>query len=188
MDIFFILGVAIGLSLDAFAVSVTNGCLIKKLQFTHALRIAFFFGLFQALMPLIGWAAGSHFSAYIQKIDHWIVFCLLAFIGTKMIVESRSLDKGNEAKDCRDFPTLLLFSFATSFDALAVGLSFGILKIHILLPVTIIGIVTFILCMIGVYVGNRIGHLVENKLELAGGMVLIGIGLKILIEHLIRHI
>ncbi len=188
MDLLFILGVAVGLSLDAFAVSITNGCLIKKLHFTHALRIAFFFGLFQALMPLIGWAAGSHFSEYIQKIDHWIVFCLLAFIGAKMIVESRSMKNGCEDRDCRDFPTLLLFSIATSFDALAVGVSFGILKMHILLPVTIIGVVTFLLCLIGVYAGNRIGHIFENKLGLAGGMVLIGIGLKILLTHLIRHI
>lgn len=188
MDIPFIIGVAIGLSLDALAVSITNGYIIKKLNFTHALRMAFFFGLFQALMPLIGWAAGSHFSSYIQKIDHWVVFCLLAFIGTKMIVESRSMDEGCEAKDCRNFSTLLLFSFVTSFDALAVGLSFGILKARILIPVAIIGIVTFILCIIGVYVGNRIGHLCENRLELVGGMVLFGIGLKILIEHLILHI
>jgi len=162
MDLLLIVSIALGLSLDAFAVSVANGILIHQLKFSHAFRISLFFGAFQAVMPLIGWAAGSYFSPYIMQFDHWIAFGLLAFIGGKMIVESRSLD--------------------------AVGLSFAILDVHILLPVAVIGIVTFVVCITGVYAGNRIGHLFENRFELAGGIILIGIGLKILIEHLVQHI
>ncbi|KPJ86344.1 MAG: hypothetical protein AMS17_12795 [Spirochaetes bacterium DG_61] len=188
MDLLLIVSIALGLSLDAFAVSVANGILIHQLKFSHAFRISLFFGAFQAVMPLIGWAAGSYFSPYIMQFDHWIAFGLLAFIGGKMIVESRSLDRDCSGVDCSHFPTLLLLSVTTSIDALAVGLSFAILDVHILLPVAVIGIVTFVVCITGVYAGNRIGHLFENRFELAGGIILIGIGLKILIEHLVQHI
>jgi putative Mn2+ efflux pump MntP len=188
MDLPLIFGLAVGLSLDALAVSIANGIVIHQLKFRHAFRIAFFFGAFQAFMPIIGWAAGSYFSSYIQQFDHWIVFGLLGFIGGKMIVESKSLDKHCRGINCTHFPTLLTLSVTTSIDALAVGLSFAILNVNILLPVAIIGIITFAVCIVGIYMGNTLGHIFENKLELAGGIILIGIGLKILIEHLYKHI
>ena len=188
MDLFLIFGLAVGLSLDALAVSVVNGILIHELKFKHAFRISIFFGAFQAFMPIIGWAAGRFFASYIMQFDHWIAFGLLSFIGGKMIVESKSLQKDCRGVDCSRFPTLLLLSVTTSIDALAVGLSFAILDVHILLPVAVIGAVTFLVCIAGVYAGNRIGHLFENRLELAGGIILISIGLKILIEHLIKGI
>lgn len=190
MNILVILGLAVGLAMDAFAVSVTNGFMIKELKFRHVFRIAFFFGFFQALMPVLGWAAGTAFSDVIKNVDHWIAFGLLSVIGGKMVFESRSMMKDEacgecgDKKNCLDFPTLLLMSLATSIDALAVGLTFAFLSVEILLPVLIIGIVTFLLCFIGVYIGNKAGHLFEDKLELIGGLVLIGIGVKILIEHL----
>lgn len=185
MDILAVVGLAVGLSMDALSVSVANGFMIKELKFHHAFRISFFFGLFQAFMPIIGWAAGLYFLKYIESFDHWIAFSLLSFIGVKMIVESRSLDPERQEKCCTNFPTLLLMSLATSIDALAVGISFSILKMQIAFPVAVIGGLTFIICITGIYIGNRIGHIFENKLEIAGGIVLIGIGLKILIEHLI---
>ena len=177
-------GMAFGLSMDAFSVAVTNGFMIRQIKIAHAFRIAFFFGFFQFFMPIIGWAAGRYFKGYIDSFDHWIAFGLLTFIGGKMLVESRKVDQGCESKTCIHFPTLLIMSLATSIDALAVGVSFAILDIDILLPVMVIGILTFTVCFIGIYIGNRIGHIFENKLEIAGGIILIGIGVKILIEHL----
>ncbi len=184
-----IIGIGIGLSMDALAVSITNGFVIKDIQVKHALRIALFFGVFQAIMPVIGWATGLTLSRYIEAFDHWVAFVLLAFIGGKMILESRRKEEPGceeEKKNCLHVPTLLLMSLATSIDALAVGLSFAFLNVSILFPVAIIGSITFCLCVGGVYVGKKIGHLFKDKLELVGGIVLIGIGLKILIEHLVR--
>ncbi len=188
MDILSIVATAVGLSMDAFAVSITNGLIIKALDFKNAARIALFFGLFQAIMPVIGWAAGYTFRDMIKAYDHWIALGLLAFIGVKMIVESRSLDRKKESKDCRHLPTLLLLSVATSIDALAVGFSFAFLEMNIIVPVLIIGGITFSLCLAGVYIGNRFGHFFEGKLELIGGIILVGIGVRIAIEHCIRRI
>jgi putative Mn2+ efflux pump MntP len=185
MSLIKIIGIGIGLSMDALSVSVVNGCAIKELKFKHAFRMSFFFGFFQAIMPVIGWAAGLAFLSYIQDFDHWIAFGLLTIVGLKMIWESRSLKQDYSSKNCIHLPTLLMLSIATSIDALAVGLSFSILKVQIILPVVIIGAITFILCLVGVYIGNRVGHFFENKLELIGGLILIGIGIKILIEHLV---
>ncbi|HOV39084.1 MAG TPA: manganese efflux pump MntP family protein [Spirochaetales bacterium] len=184
MTIITILGISLGLSMDALAVSITNGCIIKDLKVRQAFRIACSFGIFQAIMPLIGWAAGLTFSSYIENFDHWVAFGLLIFIGGKMILESRKLDNSCDDKSCLDVPTLLLLSIATSIDALAVGLSFALLNVPILKPILIIGGVTFVVCIGGVFLGNRIGHLAEGKLELVGGSVLILIGVKILIEHI----
>ena len=185
MDIVIIIGIAIALSMDALAVSITNGFLIKELKTRHAFKIAFFFGFFQAMMPIIGWAAGLSFRLYIQNYDHWVAFGLLSFIGGKMIYESIFRKKDKASSTCLYFPVLLLMSIATSIDALAVGLSFSFLKISIITPALIIGVITFFICIVGVYIGNKIGHFFENKLELAGGVILILIGLKILLEHLI---
>ena len=148
MDFLQIFLIALALSMDALAVSVVNGFIIKNLHYTHALRIAFFFGLFQAVMPILGWAAGFYFRAYIESIDHWIAFSLLAFIGGKMIYESTIVKQNvceignNKSKNCLNFSTLIILSIATSIDALAVGISFSVLHINIIEPVLIIGAVT----------------------------------------------
>lgn len=192
MDLLVLIGLAVGLSMDALAVSVANGIMIKKLQVRHAFRIAFFFGFFQALMPLIGWAAGITFSQYIQPVDHWIAFGLLALVGGRMIWESLGKTPENNGEDlphnCLHFPTLLLMSIATSIDALAVGISFALIGTIIWLPVLIIGMITFIICFIGILVANRLGSILGNRLGILGGVILIGIGIKILVEHLIEKI
>ena len=167
--------------MDALAVSVINGFVIKKLKIQQAFRIAFSFGFFQALMPVIGWAAGLSFRRYIQHIDHWVAFSLLCLVGGKMIYES--INCSEEKRDCLQFPVLILLSIATSIDALAVGLSFSFLNVDIIVPAAIIGVVTFMICFIGIYIGDRIGRFIGNKLELIGGLILIIIGIKIVIEH-----
>jgi putative Mn2+ efflux pump MntP len=189
MDLLVLSGIAIGLSMDALAVSVSNGIMIQKLHIKHAFRIAFFFGLFQAIMPLIGWAAGITFSQYIKEVDHWIAFGLLGLVGGRMIWGGLPRNsREEEIRNCLHFPTLLLLSIATSIDALAVGVSFAFLEISIWLPILLIGAITFFVCFFGVLVGNRLGPLLGKNLEIIGGIVLIAIGFKILIEHLTNHI
>jgi manganese efflux pump family protein len=186
MDLIVLIGIAVGLSMDALAVSVANGVMIKKLHVRHAFRIAFSFGFFQAIMPLIGWAAGITFSTYIKSIDHWVAFGLLVVVGGRMIWESISSSKKDEAaKNCLHFPTLLILSIATSIDALAVGVSFAFLDITIWFPILVIGLITFVICFIGVILGNKLGPFFGNKLGIIGGLVLIGIGIEILVEHLL---
>lgn len=171
--------------MDSLAVSVANGIMIKKLHVRHAFRIAFSFGFFQAIMPLIGWAAGITFSIYIKEIDHWVAFGLLTLVGSRMIWESISSSKKDEAvKNCLHFPTLLILSLATSIDALAVGVSFAFLDMTIWFPILLIGLITFVICFFGVILGKKLGPFFGNKLGIIGGLVLIGIGIKILIEHL----
>jgi putative Mn2+ efflux pump MntP len=182
MNFITILGIGVGLSMDALAVAVINGFVIKKLKIRHAFKMAFSFGFFQGLMPIIGWAAGLSFRKYIQSFDHWVAFSLLCFVGGKMIYES--INCGKEKKDCLQFPALLALSIATSIDALAVGLSFSFLQVEIIIPALIIGVVTFIICFIGIYIGDKIGRFIGNKIELIGGLILIIIGIKILVEHL----
>jgi putative Mn2+ efflux pump MntP len=184
VNILIIFGIAVGLAMDALAVSVVNGISIKKLKVHHALKIAFTFGLFQGIMPVVGWALGLTFADIIQAFDHWVAFGLLSLIGLKMIYESFHMDTSCEHKNCLHFPTLLLLALATSIDALAVGLGFSIIGVRILRAVLIIGAVTALLCFIGIYIGNTIGHIFEKKIEFLGGVILIGIGIKILIEHL----
>ncbi|MCK5256408.1 MAG: manganese efflux pump [Deltaproteobacteria bacterium] len=185
MDIVSIVIIAVGLAMDAFAVSITSGITIKRLHINHALKIALFFGLFQAFMPIIGWLAGLSLRDYISAIDHWIAFGLLSFIGCKMIYESITVQSNKKEINPLNVYVLLVLSVATSIDALAVGISFAFLKVSIVTPVIIIGTVTFLLSYLGVYIGDRIGHFFENKIEIAGGVLLIGIGLKILIESLV---
>lgn len=185
MDIITTILIALGLAMDAFAVSITSGIAIKHLKINHALRIAEFFGLFQAFMPLIGWLAGISLMNYISGIDHWIAFGLLAFIGCKMIYESTKIEDSEKETNPLNLYVLLLLSIATSIDALAVGVSFAFLQTAIVTPMIIIGTITFALSFIGVFIGDKSGHLFENKIEIAGGLILIGIGIKILIEHLI---
>lgn len=176
--------IAVGLSMDCLAVSISSGFVIKKLRLNHAILIAFFFGLFQSLMPLAGWFMGLSVIHLISAIDHWVAFGLLAFIGGKMIFEAFELDEEKKWMNPMKLSVLLLLSVATSIDALAVGFSFAVLKIHIIVPIIIIGTVAFLFSFAGVYIGDKFGHFFERKIEFAGGVILIGIGLKILIEHL----
>lgn len=180
------------LAMDAFAVSVSAGICAAELRFKHALRAAFAFGLFQFAMPLLGYALGSGFAAYIRAWDHWLAFGLLALVGAKMIKESFEIrDEAScseddlKKKNVLDLRTLLVLAVATSIDALAVGLSYSVIGAPIWLAAGIIGVVTFALCLVGCEFGKRIGARFERWAELAGGLALIGIGAKILIEHLV---
>jgi len=176
--------IAFGLAMDAFAVSVTSGLTIKDLRINHALTLAASFGLFQAVMPVVGWAAGIGLKGFISDIDHWIAFGLLSIIGLKMIYESTQMKSDKEPGNPLNVYVLLMLSIATSIDALAVGLSLSFLKVFIVTPAIIIGVITFLLSFTGVYVGDRFGHVFENKIEIIGGLILIGIGIKILVAHL----
>lgn len=176
--------IALGLAMDAFAVSIASGVTIKELRLQHALRIAVFFGFFQAAMPVAGWLVGDGLRDLIGGIDHWIAFGLLSAVGAKMIYESTQINTKSKKIDPLNLSVLLILSIATSIDALAVGISFAFLGIAIITPVIVIGIITFLLSLLGVYIGDRVGHLFERKIALLGGLMLIAIGTKILIEHL----
>ncbi|MFH0893533.1 MAG: manganese efflux pump MntP family protein [Bacteroidota bacterium] len=182
LTIFFI---ALGLSMDAFAVSLCSGIGAKKNKFKTAITLASFFGFFQAAMPLIGWAAGYYFKDYITEADHWIAFVLLAFIGGKMLLESFKNKGCQPARNTTKITVVLGLAIATSIDAMAAGLSFALLEIPLFHAVGIIGIVTFIVSFAGVYIGGRTFRLLGKKAEMAGGIVLIAIGIKILLEHLL---
>ena len=184
MEIVTIIFIAFGLAMDAFAVSITRGFTVKHLRIGHALQIAIFFGLFQAVMPVIGWLAGLSLRDFIGGVDHWIAFGLLSFIGCKMIYESGKIEPSEKGTNPLSVYALLILSIATSIDALAVGVSFALLKVSIAAPIVIIGAVTFLLSFLGAFIGNRFGHLFESKIEIIGGLVLIGIGIKIVVEHL----
>lgn len=183
MGIVEILLIGVGVAMDAFAVSVCKGLSMKKLDLKKAIIIALYFGVFQALMPTIGYFLGVTFQDLVTSIDHWIAFLLLSFIGGNMIKEAFSDDCEN-CNDNVDFKTMVVLAIATSIDALAIGITFAFLKTNILLSVFIIGIVTFIISLIGVKIGNKFGSKYEKKAEIAGGIILILIGLKILVEHL----
>lgn len=177
--------IGVGLSMDAFAVALCKGLNMKKVNYKHAAVIALYFGGFQALMPFIGWVLGKQFEAYITSIDHWIAFFLLAVIGGKMIYESIKGEEEELSSEQRlDHKELLILAIATSIDALAVGITLAFLKVSIVKSITIIGITTFILSIIGVCIGNHFGMKFKKKAEIAGGVILILIGLKILLEHL----
>jgi putative Mn2+ efflux pump MntP len=184
MDMVSVFFIACGLAMDAFAVSVASGLAEKKLKFRYAFKIAVFFGLFQAVMPVAGWLMGFGLRAYITEIDHWVAFGLLALVGGKMIYESFKLKEVENPSGPHGIYVLLLLSIATSIDALAVGISLAFINVPIMMPAIVIGIVTFIFSCSGVYIGNRFGHFFEKKIEALGGVILIGIGLKILIEHI----
>ena len=183
MGLFEITVIGVGLAMDAFAVSVCKGLSMKKINLKNALIIALYFGIFQAVMPIIGYMLGTTFSSFVESVDHWIAFILLSIIGGNMIKESTDNEE-EKRNDKVDFKTMILLGVATSIDALAVGVTFAFFKTNILLSVTIIGIVTFILSIIGVIIGNKFGDKFQNKAELIGGIILIIIGFKILLEHL----
>ena len=175
-------GTAVALAMDAFAVAMCRGLEMKKLNVKHLLLIALMFGLFQALMPLIGWVVSVQFKKYIEPVDHWIAFALLVFIGVKMIAEAFKGDE--DKKDSLNFKMLLLMSLATSIDALVVGITFVATETNVWIGCSVIGAVTFAISAFGVFLGNKVGKRFSSKAEIFGGAVLILIGLKILLEHL----
>ena len=179
--------IGVGLSMDAFAVSICKGLGMNKINKKHAFTIGLYFGGFQALMPLTGWFLGIRFQQYITSVDHWIAFILLVFIGGKMVVEAVR-DKDDEVVEKKDQPLnhkeMFLLAVATSIDALAVGITFAFLDTPIVEAIVIIGCTTFVLSIVGVIVGNFFGTRYKKKAEIIGGIILILIGLKILLEHL----
>ncbi|MCU0858728.1 MAG: manganese efflux pump, partial [Pontiellaceae bacterium] len=180
--------IALGLATDAFAVSITSGISIKNLKARQALLIGAAFGVFQAVMPVIGWALGQWAYRFISVVDYWIAFGLLLFVGGHMIMQSmQPEDEKDGPKNPLHLPTLLTLAVATSIDAFAIGITLSMLRVSILQPVVIIGLVTFALSFAGVYCGRLFGRFNEKKMEVFGGLVLIGIGTKILIDHLIEN-
>lgn len=183
MGVIEILLISLGLAMDAFAVSVCKGLAMKKMSWKKAIIIGLYFGVFQAVMPTIGFFLGTTFERFITNIDHWIAFILLVGIGINMIKEAFDEESENR-NDKVDIKTMLVLSIATSIDALAIGITFACLKMHILIPVITIGVITFIISVIGVKIGNRFGDKYEKKAEIMGGVILILLGTKILLEHL----
>lgn len=181
--------IALALAMDCFAVSTVCGVIVRRPEGKTMLPIAFFFGLFQGLMPVIGWAATTHFSHYLEAVDHWIAFAMLAFIGVKMIADAFKPEE-DKSMNPRNLKTQLLLAVATSIDALAIGISYACTGYDTLaaisVPVLIIGLVSFLMSLLGFTIGARFGGAVVKKMrpELLGGIILIGIGIKILIEHL----
>jgi putative Mn2+ efflux pump MntP len=186
MPIVLVLGLAVALAMDCFAVSMGLACGLKGLTTRQSVRMAFFFGAFQFGMPVLGWFAGENAVRFMRSFDHWVAFGLLAVIGGRMIYESFRLS--DEEKACRPDQTrgvrLLVLSVATSIDALAVGLSLGVIKAGILYPAAVIGVVGFGMTIVGARLGPVIGRTVGKRAELLGGLILFGIGLRILFEHL----
>lgn len=184
MSILELVILAIGLSMDSLAVSVTGGAVIRNCTVCNMMKIGFVLGLTQATMTIIGYLAGIGFQTYITSFDHWIAFILLLYLGSKMIYDSTQ----DNDDDCRTNPlcnkTLFGLAIATSIDALAIGISLAILKSTILIEASLIGLVTFLMSVFGVYFGSRFGRKVDLKLDLIGGLILIGIGTKILVEHM----
>ena len=179
--------IGVGLSMDAFAVAICQGLCMPKLNLRHGGVIALYFGGFQALMPLIGWFLGSQFAGYIQSFDHWVAFVLLVLIGGNMIREALSPEE--EETSCAvanklDHRQLFMMAVATSIDALAIGVTFAFLEVSIVPAISIIGCTTFCLSLVGVVVGNFFGARYKKRAELTGGIILVLLGVKILLEHL----
>lgn len=183
MSFFDLFVIGVGLSMDAFAVAVCKGLSLQKLSWSKAALVGAYFGAFQAGMPLLGYLLGTSFKNFITAIDHWIAFILLTVIGLNMIKESRNKDETGIDDDL-SVKTMVLLAISTSIDALAVGCSFAFLNVNIFQAVTIIGITTFVLSMAGVYIGHLFGMRYRQGAELAGGIILILMGTKILLEHL----
>jgi len=181
ITVFFI---AVGLAMDAGAVSLSSGITIENLKTKNAFLIASFFGFFQAIMPVIGWIVGYRLKNYITEVDHWIAFVLLAVIGGRMIYESIKKDNDKRIINPLNIYVLFTLAIATSIDALVIGIGFAFLNFSIVLPIIMIGLITFIVSFIGVFTGNRLGKIFAKKIEILGGVILIIIGIKILIEHL----
>lgn len=180
MRLFEIIIISLGLAMDAFAVSICKGLSMKKMYWKNAIIIASYFGIFQAVMPLIGYFLGAAFSDLIESVDHWIAFVLLSIIGGKIIKDSTE-DELEKQNDKVDFKTMLVLAIATSIDALVVGITFAFLKANIVLSVFMVGSIAFVMSVLGVFIGNKFGDKFQNKAGVVGGIVLIIIGVKILL-------
>ncbi len=183
MDLLTVVFIAVGLAMDAFAVSIVKGIATDRQRKKTALIMASFFGGFQMLMPAIGWLVGLSFKEIIMGVDHWIAFGLLVFIGSKMIYDSTKKEK-EAKKEKLKIQSILILAVATSIDALMVGLSFAFLQTSIIEPILAIGLITFLLSLLGFYFGCGLGRVFGNRIKIVGGLILIAIGIRILIEHL----
>ena len=183
VDLLTLFLIALGLTMDCFAVSLAEGFSLRELRMRHALLVGVTFGFMHALMPTIGWFAGLGMRPYIHAFDHWIAFVLLTFVGGKMIYESFWRAEQGKRRNTEELMILFALAWATSIDALAVGLSFSFLRLNILLPVVLIGLVAFCVSLFGLYAGKHLGPRFERYAGLAGGLLLIGIGLRVLLEH-----
>ena len=184
MDAITLTGLALALAMDAFAVALGTGAVLSRLTGRHLFRLGFHFGLFQALMPVIGWLAGLTIMQWVEAWDHWIAFSLLSIIGGRMIYEAFSDEEKTDDRDPTKGLSLVLLSIATSIDALAVGFSLSVIGVSIWMPALVIGLVAGVLTIVGMLLGGRIGDRWGTRVEIFGGLVLIAIGIKILIEHL----
>lgn len=187
MDWLTIIAIAVALAMDAFAVALGVGINISRLTGRHLFRLGFHFGLFQALMPILGWFAGMTIQKWIHDYDHWIAFVLLFIVGGKMLYEAFQEDETKSGKDPTRGGTLIILSIATSIDALAVGLSLGMLNISVWTPALIIGLVAGILTVAGLLLGRRCGTIWGKRVEILGGLILCAIGIKILLQHLMEN-
>jgi putative Mn2+ efflux pump MntP len=184
MTLFTLFILAIGLSFDTFAISISSGIARKQIVFWEAFIVASVFAFFQAIMPVIGWLGGLSIKNFIEPIDHWIAFCLLCIIGIKMIIES--FEKvGKKEFNPLNPKVMVVMAIATSIDALAVGVSFAIIEVNMIFAFLIIGFVTFIVAMLGMLFGKKIGDKLGRRMEIVGGLILVAIGCKIIMEHLI---
>ena len=185
MSLFTILTIALGLAMDAFAVSITCGAAVTTVSgLRHPIRVAFFFGVFQAVMPLFGWFAGLSMSGFIEPVSHFIAFGLLCFVGIKMIYESRGMKDESVHSAYLSNYILFTLAIATSIDALAVGITLSFLDINIIRPIIVIGLVTFVMTFTGVCIGRKASHIYSDKIEIFGGVILIAIGIKILLQYI----
>tara|TARA_R110001583_G_scaffold16041_10_gene65201 strand:+ start:8536 stop:9102 length:567 start_codon:yes stop_codon:yes gene_type:complete len=184
MNFFEIILIAIGLAMDSFAVSITAGLILKEFSSKHFIRIAFYMGLFQALMPVIGWMIGTSFKHYIISFDHWVAFFLLLGLGGKMIYDDLKCEGDHCCFDPQKRLVIMGLALATSIDALVVGVNFAFLDMPILTPIYTIGIISFVLSFLGIFIGCHLGTKVNWKFTLIGGVILIGLGTNILYEHL----
>jgi putative Mn2+ efflux pump MntP len=183
MELLAIITIAVGLAMDTFAVSIVTGAAYKQLHLRHTLRMAGFFGGFQAFMPVVGYLAGLTVRQYVSDFDHWIAFGILAAVGLKMIYESFKIKEERKTPNPENLAVVLVLAVATSIDAMAVGITLSLITNAIALAVIIIGVVTFGLSFAGVYVGKKFGHFFESGIEAIGGLVLIGLGIKIVLQH-----
>jgi len=183
VELLTIITIALGLSMDALAVSIATGAGCRQLHIGHTIRMALFFGGFQALMPVVGWLATATFREQLEAFDHWVAFAILSAVGVKMIYEAFTMDRAKNPSNPASLAVLLTLSVATSIDALAVGITLSLVTDSVVGAVIIIGLITFVLSWMGCLIGKHIGHLFENKIEIAGGCILIALGVKILIEH-----
>jgi putative Mn2+ efflux pump MntP len=183
MELLAVIAIAVGLAMDTFAVSIVTGAAYKQLHIRHALRMAGFFGGFQAFMPVVGYLAGLTVRQYVSNFDHWIAFGILAAVGLKMIYESFKIKEERKTPNPANLAVVLVLAIATSIDALAVGITLSLITNAIALAVIIIGVVTFGMSFAGVYIGKKFGHFFESGIEAIGGLVLIGLGIKIVLQH-----